>query len=493
MRNERSRVQINDENQTPASISEVGKTALYYEYTLVDVKEDHVIENTLTALLNDPDVTDEGLKRVTYYLVQRFFIKSANERKENIDLIFQIPEALKKLIDTIPPDKTDKQILVKYLNLYLVHTISTQEDQMKLFEGYNKVLKGFMHKLISQDNSDEHSGIQAKEEVIDQIYQYIDSVNISITVQKEPSKDKAKKKLDQWINKIFENHVIKEAFDVIVALEDYCREEMELSKERAAFIRQYSKLNVDKITKEIMQDSGSTTIKEAWPTISENIFIYIDNLTREHSDYKKFLEEVFSPLNEKFVDYFFSHFFLISAYQNQTEKDIYLLEKTLKDLHLLENFQRFFTAAIHEQILDQKVYCIEDYFQRTIFEMKGPHHTTFAYLTLKYLLEETLEELKADDDEKESKVPFLKKAFHDFIKPKYPKFLDKVIFLYLKQSKELERKVGNTKILYRNIYKKNTALLRNVFTALDLEEDFNRVILPSITGLEQSDQILKNQ
>ena len=483
---------INNDHETPAVISEVGKTALYYEYTLVNVKEDNVIEKTLTALINDPDVTDESLKKVTYYLVQRFFIKSANERKENIDLISEIPNAFNKLIDTVPPEKLNKPILIKYLNLYLSHTISTQEDQVKLFDGYGKVLEGFMQKLIAQHKDGESGGIQAKELVIDQIYQNIDSINSSIVVTKEPSKKKAKTKIDLWINKIFKNDIIKEALDVIVALEDYCQEEAELSKQRVGFLKKYSKLNLEQITKEIMADTIISPIKDAWPIITENIFMYVDNLTMEHGTYKKFLEEVFTPMAAGFVDHFFNHFFLLSAYQKQTEKDVYLIEKTLKDLHLLSNFRSYFTSKILEEMFEDKTYSIEDYFSKTIFEMKGPHHKTYAYLTLKYLLEQTQEFIKENEDPQDSYLALYKKAFSDFIKPKYPKFIDKMIFVYLVQSKDLQKKVGNTKKLYSNIYKQNTALLKNVFTELGLENGFNRVILPSITGFESSNQILKD-
>jgi len=481
-----------------SSFSEVGKTALYYEYTSVDVKEDHVIEKTLTALQADHDVTNESIKKVTYYLVQRFFIKSANQRKENIDLISQIPGAFKKMVDTLPADKTDKKILVKYINLYLAHTISVQEDQVKLFEGYSKVLKKFLNIMISQEQTGQKNSIQNKEVIIDQVYQYIDSIQSSIQVIKQPSIAKANKKIDQWIQKIYENHVIQEAFDVVLALEDYCNEEMELSKERVDFLQKYSKLNAKKISEEILQNPDIITIKDGWPVISENIFIYIDNLTREHGDYQKFLKEVFTPIDEKFVDYFFHHFFLISAYQTQTEKDIYLVEKTLKDLHLMQDFKSFFTSKILKEIEEtgdarEKVYCIENFFQKLISENKGPHSHTFVYLTLKYLLEDTLEVMKDNYDPEKSKLHEYKKAFTEFIKPKYPKFLDNIIYIYLKQSKDLERKVGNTKKAYNDIYKKNITLLEDVFVTLGLEVDFNRNILPSITGLEQRGQILKNQ
>ncbi|MES0489330.1 MAG: hypothetical protein ABUK01_05015 [Leptospirales bacterium] len=479
------------------SAGEAGKTALYYEYTSVDVREDHVIENTLTALQNDPDVIDENIKIVTYYLVQRFFIKSANLIKENIDLISQIPQAFRKMVDSVPAETKDKKVLVKYIELYLVHTISAQEDQVKLFEGYSTVLKKFMHKLITQKKADQKNIIHNKEVIIDQVYQYINSVQSSIQVTKEPSRAKATKKIDNWITKIYENHVIQEAFDVIVALEEYCHEEMELSKERVDFLRKYQKLNIGKISKSIVEDADIVTIQDGWPVISENIFIYIDNLTREHGDYRKFLKEVFTPLKEEFVDYFFSQFFLISAYQNQTEKDIYLLEKTLKDLHLMDKFKSFFTLQIHKEIEqgEDKGYYIENFFQKLKDDIKGPHQSTFSFLTLKYLLEDTLELIQEDkdkDEDPEKKTFFLyKKAFNEFVRAKYPKFLDNIIYLYLKHSKDLERKIGNTQKAYGDIYNKNTALLQEVFATLELEDIFNRNILPIITGLAQSDQILK--
>jgi hypothetical protein len=82
-------------------------------------------------------------------------------------------------------------------------------------------------------------------------------------------------------------------------------------------------------------------------------------------------------------------------------------------------------------------------------------------------------------------------ALTDFIRAKYPKFLDRLVFIFLKSSKDLERKTGNTKKSYSNIYRKNTLLLKSVFTELGLSGEFNRNILPCITGFEQSSQILK--
>jgi hypothetical protein len=221
--------------------------------------------------------------------------------------------------------------------------------------------------------------------------------------------------------------------------------------------------------------------------------MYIDNLAREHSDYKKFLEEIFSPNDSKFVDFFFSRFFMISAIQKHTENDIYLVEKTFRDLHLLDKFKSFFTSKIHNKIKEgrEKAYYIENYFHESILEIKDAHINTYAYLTLKYLLEDTMDKIRNSDGSPTPDFQVYKIALTDFIRAKYPKFLDRLVFIFLKSSKDLERKTGNTKKSYSNIYRKNTLLLKSVFTELGLSGEFNRNILPCITGFEQSSQILK--
>ena len=481
-----------EKSYSPSSFSEVGKTALYYEYTSVDVKENHVIEKTLTSLLSDPDVSNENIRKVTYYLVQKFFIKSANDKKEDIDLISQIPGAFKKIVDTASKTETNKNNLIKLFHLYLSHTISMENDLANLFENYITELNEFRQNFISRNNTAIPNSIQDKEAVIEQIYKYMDSINFTIMVKNTTAKDRARKKIDKWISKIFDNHVIENAMDVVMALIEYCHEEVEQSKKGLNFLKKYAKLNLEIISKEITDNPGISTMNDGWPVLTENIFIYIDKLTREHGNYRKFLEEIFSPVDEKFDDYFFSQFFLISAYQKQTEKDIYLLEKTFKDLHLIHNYKSFFTSKIHEKILENvdKSYSIENYFLKSILEIKGLHKNTFVYLTLKYLLEDTLDVI-LQDKSKKSSFTLYKKAFTDFIRPKFPKFLDNLIFIYLKESKDLQKKVGNTKKSYNDIYKKDIDLLKNVFTELGLTDGFNQSILPCITGLELSNKILK--
>lgn len=481
------------QNTSSAPHEDVGKTALYYEYTSVDFKKNNVIENTLTALLKDREVTDENIRKVTYYLVQKFFIKSANDKKENIELISQIPGAFRKMVDSASKNGGNKFLLVKLFNIYLTHTISTQEDQVDLFEAHSTELREFRHNLTQTGDSRQNI-VHSKEVVIEQIYQYIDSINFSVKVRNQTSIERARKKMDQWMTKIYENHVIKGAADVAVALEDYCREEADQSRKRIDFLKKYSKLNGKKISDEIIKNPSIGAIDEAWPLITENIFMYIDNLTKEHGDYKKFLEEIFTPLDENFENYFFNHFFLISALQRQTEKDIYLLEKTFTDLNLIGKYRQFFTVKIHDQVKEstEKAYYIENYFYKSIFSIKGPQKNTFAYLALKYLLEETLEVLQQASNPGDTLVTAYKRAFTDFTRPKYPKFLDNLIFVFLKQSKELERKVGNTQKSYANTYQKDVTLLRSVLIHLGLQDGYQRSILPCLTGFEQSNQILKN-
>lgn len=481
--------------QDISAIGEAAKTALYYEYISVDVHGDHVIESTLTDLLNDPSVEDENIKKVTYYLVQKFFLKTVNEKKEIIDLVSQIPGAFKKMADAIPAQNRNKQTLVKYFELYFNHTVGVQKDQVKLFESYNKVLKGFIQKLKETTPTATEENLQDKEQIIDQIYHYIDSINTTTAVSKKHSKEKARAKIDDWIAKIYENHIIKGALDVALALENYCLEEMDLSKNRIAFLDKYAKTNLKRVSQEILEDLEVDSIEEAWPVITENIFIYIDHLTKEHGDYRKFLAEVLTPFHENFTNEFFKHFFLIGTLQHQIEKDIYLLEKTYGDLQLIQPFRGFFVSALIEQIKEgkEKAYCIENTFQKIVYDTKGPHKNTCVYLTFKYLLEEIQEVLKDRESMAPGTLPFYKRGFYEFTRPKYPKLTDQVIYTYLTMSKALERKIGNTRTAYRNIYKKNTALLQNVFLNLGLKNDFNRVILPIITGLEETGHILKNK